>query len=268
MAQTHRVRFLRSPLPGVQVVEAKSSRSFARHSHDQFGIGFIVGGAQRSASGRGPVEAGPGDVITVNPGEVHDGIPIGHEGRYWRMFYVDQAVVSGIAGEFTETTHYQFEFRDPVVQNSRLVPALSWLFACAAMEGQEREAFAKESLLSILGEVAGASVKRPDGLRHRIGPALRMIDEAPADALTLDDLARLCGLSTYQLLRGFVAVTGLTPHAYILQRRVEVARRLIRRAVPLAEAALEAGFADQSHMTRAFAARYGYSPGAYAAAFL
>ena len=122
-------------------------------------------------------------------------------------------------------------------------------------------------MLSILGEVAGASVKRPEKLRHRIVPALHMIDDAPADAVTLEDLARPCGLSIYQLLRGFVAVTGMTPHAYILQKRVDFARELIRRSVPLAEAALESGFADQSHMTRAFSARYGYSPGAYAAAF-
>jgi AraC-like DNA-binding protein len=194
-------------------------------------------------------------------------LPIGDEGRYWRMFYIDRTVVSGIAGEFGETMHSQFEFCDPVLQKSRLVAALSRLFSCAALEEGDGEGFARECLVSILGEVAGTSVSKPAGLRHRIGPALRMIDEAPAQAATLGDLSRLCGLSSFQLLRGFVAVTGLTPHAYLLQRRVDLARRLIRGAVPLAEAALEAGFTDQSHMTRAFSARYGYSPGAYAVAF-
>ena len=66
---------------GIDLVEAQSARRFARHTHEQFGIGVIVGGAQTSASGRGQVEAGAGDVITVNPGEVHDGAPIGDRGR-------------------------------------------------------------------------------------------------------------------------------------------------------------------------------------------
>ncbi|MGH6676412.1 MAG: helix-turn-helix domain-containing protein, partial [Xanthobacteraceae bacterium] len=57
---------------------------------------------------------------------------------------------------------------------------------------------------------------------------------------------------------------GLTPHTYVMQRRIELARRLIARRVGLAEAALSSGFADQSHMTRIFVRNYGISPGAYA----
>lgn len=48
--------------------------------HDQFGIGLVERGAQKSLSGRGMVEAEAGHVITVNPGEVHDGIPLGEGG--------------------------------------------------------------------------------------------------------------------------------------------------------------------------------------------
>ncbi len=72
-------------LAGTVAIEATSARAFGRHSHDTYGFGVIDGGAQRSSSGRGPVEAGAGDVITVNPGEVHDGAPIGCGPRTWRM---------------------------------------------------------------------------------------------------------------------------------------------------------------------------------------
>ncbi|WP_207384807.1 AraC family ligand binding domain-containing protein, partial [Achromobacter xylosoxidans] len=72
----------RSALAGVQAVAARSARTFARHTHEQFGIGVLRLGGQASHSGRGQVEAGPGQVITVNPGEVHDGAPIGGE-RAW-----------------------------------------------------------------------------------------------------------------------------------------------------------------------------------------
>lgn len=54
----------------------QSEHTFPRHSHDHFGIGVISQGAQRSWSLLGQVEAGPGDVIIVNPGEVHDGMPL------------------------------------------------------------------------------------------------------------------------------------------------------------------------------------------------
>jgi hypothetical protein len=70
-----RIDYYPSALHGIYTMQADSSRTFARHSHEEFGVGLIVRGAQRSCSGRGMVEAGPGDIIMVNPGEVHDGQP-------------------------------------------------------------------------------------------------------------------------------------------------------------------------------------------------
>ena len=59
----------------------------------------MVRGGQRSASGRGPVEARIGDVITCNPGEVHDGSPLDERGRAWRMLYFAPALMFEAAGE-------------------------------------------------------------------------------------------------------------------------------------------------------------------------
>ena len=93
-----------------------------------------------------------------------------------------------------------------------------------------------------------------------------MIDADPSAHLTLTRLAQEAGLSKFQLLRAFCKATGFTPHAYLMQRRIALARRLIAARTPLAEAALAAGFADQSHMTRSFVRRYGVSPKRYAEA--
>jgi AraC-like DNA-binding protein len=103
-------------------------------------------------------------------------------------------------------------------------------------------------------------------LPARIAIAKCLIDDDPAAAITLAVLARASGLSRFQVLRGFVRATGLTPHAYLVQRRIDLARRLIARRSTLAEASAAAGFADQSHMTRIFVRKYGITPGAYAEA--
>ncbi|MNW13279.1 Virulence regulon transcriptional activator VirF [compost metagenome] len=58
----------------------------------------------------------------------------------------------------------------------------------------------------------------------------------------------------------------MTPHAYQIQRRLLLARQLIRRGMTLADAAAASGFADQSHMTRLFVRTYGVSPRRYALA--
>src|SRR6202000_249829 len=85
----HMVSVHRRAGMGITAMELTSNHSFPRHTHDEYGIGVILSGAQRSWSGVGPVESLPGDVITVNPGELHDGHPISGAPRSWRIIYFD-----------------------------------------------------------------------------------------------------------------------------------------------------------------------------------
>ena len=71
------------------------------------------------------------------------------------------------------------------------------------------------------------------------------------------------GLDRYQFARQFRAVYGTSPYRYSVMRRLDVARGWLRDARPLAETALEAGFADQAHFTRTFKAAFGMTPGRY-----
>ncbi len=262
-------RMLRCAMPGVEAVEARTAHVFSKHTHDQFGIGVIFQGAQKSASGRGPVEAGPGDVITVNPGEVHDGAPIGDAGRAWRMIYFDPALVADAAQDVGAARPSSFEFTQPVMHDPATAARLLQLFAALTGPADGSSFRSEELLLFLVDRLMERenAAQESKGLAAKILKAKTSIDDEPATAVTLGDLAGLCGLSRFQLLRGFVAATGLTPHAYLTQKRMDLARRLIVRGTPLADAAAACGFADQSHMTRIFSRKYGVSPGAYAAAF-
>ncbi|MCS0464983.1 AraC family transcriptional regulator, partial [Burkholderia mallei] len=99
-------------------------------------------------------------------------------------------------------------------------------------------------------------------------PAIRIarerLDASPADAVSLAELASLAGVSRFQLLRGFARELGITPHAYLIQSRARLARALLARGLSIAQAAAEAGFADQSHLTRAFVRQFGITPGRFA----
>jgi AraC family transcriptional regulator len=95
---------------------------------------------------------------------------------------------------------------------------------------------------------------------------LRRVDELIADAAaggpTLVKLADAAGYSKAHFVRLFRRSTGTSPHRYVLQRRLDRARRLIvTTALPLAEVASEAGFSSQSHLNSAFVRCYGCTPG-------
>jgi AraC-like DNA-binding protein len=83
-------------------------------------------------------------------------------------------------------------------------------------------------------------------------------------AASLPAIARACGLSVSHFSRAFHKSTGLAPHAWLLQARVETAKAMLRRReAPLSEVARTCGFSDQSHFARVFARRVGLSPGAW-----
>jgi AraC-like DNA-binding protein len=256
-------RIFRSAIAGVEIVAADSAHVFTRHTHDTYGIGLVERGAQRSASGRGMVEAGAGDVITVNPGEVHDGAPTSEAGRAWRMLYIDPVVIGETVADIAPDAG-AFEFHDPVLADPRTAARVGHLLAAAADPASEA------LLLALVADVLRR--QGGPGLDTRaiagIATARARIDDDPAAPVSLAELARITGLTRFQLLRAFARETGLTPHAYQVQRRIDLARRLIAHRMPLAEAALVAGFADQSHMTRVFTRRYGLTPAAYRAARL
>ena len=241
-----------------------TDHAFPRHSHDGFGGGVMVAGAQRSWSGISWVESKAGDVITVNPGEMHDGAPIGGA-RGWRMLYLDPALV---ARELVEEGEDQPEIVRPALRD----PVLAGLFARLFMRaiGATSEPLAlEEDLLRTL-----VCVLRRHGTRPRLvlqaSPAVAVarqrLDDAPEVPATLAELAALSGVSRFQLLRGFARETGTTPHAYLLQRRVRLVRQLLIMGSALADAAFAAGFADQSHMTRAFRRQFGITPARFRAA--
>jgi AraC-like DNA-binding protein len=261
-------KMLRCETAGAQAVAAATRHVFPRHWHEQYGVGVIHQGAHKSHSGRGMVEAGAGDAITVNPGAVHDGAPIGDAGRSWRMLFFDPALIAAAVSDMSGGDSKSYEFSRPVLSDARLARAFQRLFSAMTITGESASGIRCEELLLRL--LAG--IVRPLDLTASQAPAAihrarALIDEEPAAPFALADLARECGLSRFQVLRGFVKATGFTPHAYLMQRRIDLARQLIARKTRLADAAAISGFADQSHMTRAFVRKYGISPGAYAAVF-
>ena len=141
-------------MKGVEAVAADTAHAFGRHTHDQYGIGVILHGAQKSLSGRGVVEAKAGDVITVNPGEVHDGTPLGERGRAWRMLYFDPSALAGTIEDLTDGASGDAELAHPAICDPVSAARFVSLFrAITDPQGGHSEIEARENLLLLLGAV-------------------------------------------------------------------------------------------------------------------
>jgi AraC-like DNA-binding protein len=261
----HRVTQHRSGIAGVEAMTLFSDHSFPRHTHDQYGIGIMTAGAQKSWSVIGHVESRAGDVIMCNPGEMHDGLPATDEPRGWRIIYLDPSLITrelaneSIEGELTVR---------PVARDPRLAREVRRL--CAQLEQSCPDPLAaEESLVSCLMLVAHqhrVDRARTSCASPSVMNAIRRIDAAPETLISLADLASASGVSRFQLLRGFAREVGTTPHAYVMQSRARMARRLLAAGDSVADAAQRCGFADQSHLTREFVKHFGVTPGRYRSA--
>ena len=263
--QTHRAEQFHSAMSGIEAVALASDRSFPRHAHDQFGIGVLRSGAHRSWSGIGPVQAVAGEVITVNPGEMHDGSPVQGRVRAWRMLYLDPGLVAGL---LAEEVHDAMEIARPALRDPVLADRFTRLFVGIIASPPDRFGV-EQATLETLAHLFARHGSRPvlvNGPSPPVARTLQRLNEAPEVPVTLAELAASSGLSRFQLLRGFAKAVGTTPHAYLLQRRVGLAQRLLAKGRRPAEVAVEVGFADQSHLTRAFSRQLGITPARYRAA--
>lgn len=263
---THRCRVLTSPSSGVYATVIESGRHFPRHWHTAYGLGLMDDGAHRSSSDRRSFDAFAGDILCTNPGELHDGQPLAGPLRRWRTAYIDPAIVRGLheeTGGSGDVAFTQASFSD-----ERLRLAVdSFLAQLAAWTDGAGDALAfDESLATALGLMLrhhSTCLTRTDAQAADLAPVLQRLGDDIARAPSLAELAALAGLGRFQLLRRFRRVFGTTPHGWLMQHRAERARTLIRRGSSIADAAAQCGFADQSHLTRVFTQRFGFTPGAW-----
>lgn len=250
------------PAAGIQRLRARfGGHAYDPHRHETYAVGLTEYGVQAFRYRGADQASTPGLTIVLHPDEVHDGHAVAPAGFVYRMVYIDAALIAGAAGGGS------LPFVPDAVNDD---PALA-----AAVE----EAF--DGFPGRLGSLERASVVAAvgDALLRRAGKQARpparfgiaglarareALDAAIDLAVTAEQLEHATGIDRYVLARAFRVGYGTSPHRYLVGCRLRAARAEIASGSSLAQAAAVAGFADQSHMTRHFKARFGMTPGRYA----
>lgn len=273
IAEGGQVRAFRrvAALEGLEVLQADFGRyRFPAHAHDRDVIS-LIGRGSHSVERRGSrTVADAGSVVMMPRGWVHQGGSVDEAG--WRIltFYLPERLLDDVAGELVGGRPGAGAMPERVTRDLRLRRALARLHADVLQAaGEPAELLGQhEALLALLGYVLrcygpGREV-RPLGAAPRAVTRVRdYLDARWAEPVTLAELSAVAGLSPFRLTRVFKAATGLPPHAYQVQLRVAQAQESLRAGRPIAEVALDCGFADQSHLTRVFKRSLGFTPGQF-----
>ncbi|MCW0232530.1 MAG: AraC family transcriptional regulator [Ferrovibrio sp.] len=255
-------------MPGLSLLHADFTRhDYAPHSHDALVVAVTeAGGAEFTSRGR-TEEARAEALMVFNPGEPHSGRMARSPRWRYRSLYLDSPAIAAagrLAGLDRPSYFTANLFRDP-----ELVTIFHELH-CALEQDDDR--FRQQELLAqgfalLSGRYGSRQPARhaggiPDLLRRLIAE----MQERHTERLTLTELGASFDLSSFQLIRLFRQATGLTPHAYLTQIRLKAVLRHLRVGLPIAEAAVAAGFFDQSALNRHFRRIYGITPRQFVAA--
>lgn len=254
------VCFWRDPaLPGLEVRFSSYRRNaFRRHMHSAQSIGIILEGETVFDLEGTPHRAGAGDMVFIPAEMVHACNPQSTTALTYIMFYVDLSLLGDVAREVWGDDVELPNLEPPVVTDDELFAQWRNLHAAIAHGAEllERQSLMIQALGSSIkrfGRTDGESApERPKASLEVVASTKSFLQENMCGKVNLEELARVAGLSRYHFLRVFQEQTGLPPHTYQNQLRVNRAKEMLAESMPIAQVAAELGFTDQSHFSRVF----------------
>jgi AraC-like DNA-binding protein len=247
-------------VPGIsEVLHAEfHDHAYPPHSHDTWTVFVVDDGQIRYDLDRHRRGAGGSMVGVLPPHVVHDGRPATSRGYRKRVVYLETSLLGEhLIGRAVDA---------PSIEDVRLRHRIDLLHARLrhpddALEAETHLAFVAERLRAHLeGHPDAEDPGRADELAERLR---ELLDAHAFETVTLASTGELLGASPAHLVRCFSQTFGIAPHAYVLSRRIEAARRRLLDGEPIARVAASVGFCDQSHLTRHFKRHVGTTPGRY-----
>jgi AraC-like DNA-binding protein len=239
---------------------------YTRHAHEHFSIGAITAGGSTYLHEQSAFEVSAGTVVLMNPDDVHACNPIDDQPWSYLMLYVETPWLTDLQHQLGFSQDAMFRrFSTTHTRDTQLFVGLQNLY---------------KTLIDPLHDVLqkhSAAVEFFTDVQQRLNPADQPLREPnfklerAADyirdnctqVLKLEDICEAAQLSPSYLIRAFKQHYGMTPHAFLVNRRIQFARDQLRNGKLIADVALEAGFADQAHFQRAFKQHLAATPGQY-----
>ena len=231
--------------------------AFEPHRHDAYAIGITTAGVQTFRYRGARRVCLPGQLHVLHPDETHDGAAGTDDGFAYRILYIAPELVRDALGDRPL----------PFVPDPAQAPTPATLPLVALLADID-EPISELTAAETAAAAADALVLM-SGRPHRRGPTVDVraatavreyLAAHAAEQTPASTLEQIADTDRFTIARHFRWAYGTSPDRYRTLRRLELARTAIEAGDPLARAAADAGFADQSHMTRQFKRTYGLTP--------
>ena len=264
-------RFFKNDLlPFVEVRYSRDSTvPFKPHMHQTLSIGAVDQGEVFYNVSDKKAILPPGSLAIINPETLHACNPAVDTERSYYMLYLDTDWCFRVQQSLWEVDSF-VEMEKIRVDDDSLYKQY-----CNTMEhliNAKIHLQQKEQMLFDLAVEVFSVACKPQTIkterRDSIDKLKKLLSADLWKDLSIDSVAKELNANPYTLIRSFKAVTGITPHAYRMNCRIEQGKTLLRQGNDITETALECGFFDQSHFHRHFKAMTTITPQEYRVNFI
>lgn len=269
MLKEHAKLWRLQELNNVEVLKATYiTQTFTRHTHNGFGLGVVERGQLNYWTDTGEHVILPGEVVVINPGQVHWGGALTDFGYTYRIFYPNCETLEKVMQSIKEDANGIPYFPMSRIRDRTLTQrVLSLLIAFEedASLKLQLESHLITTLVHLITLYAdpAPTIGNLSPEKRAVRQVRDYLEAYYTANVSLQTLASLVGLKPLRLLRVFRREMGLPPHAYLLQVRINRAKEFLIQGKTIVEVAGDTGFSDQSHLTRHFKRFVGVTPGQY-----
>lgn len=238
---------------------------FPPHVHAGLTLGLVVSGREEIQYKNSVTRVERGAIYLIPPDTIHAARSYEKSGWSYYSVYIPHEHVERL---LTGVNRDETKIEALVIKNAHAHHIARQLMALNNSQDRLQSEVCLVDALNAAYAPASDDAKFNKGARtascSSIRKVLEYIDAFYMDSISLNQLAGLAGWSVQYLISAFRKQTGATPYAYLIARRLCVARSRVLKGESLSAIAADCGFFDQSHLNRHFVRVFGVSPAAYA----
>ena len=264
--ETFEVFHYREPRPsGVEV-----------HHHDFYEVYYLLGGEVEYWMDGRILKMRPGDLLLINPMELHRPVPDAQNRLYERIvLWIDKEYLenhTGLSRCFDVSCPGHSHLLHPTAaERTGLTEGMGSLVREFYSRDMGAEQAAYGLFLQLMVQINRIALRSDSAqeearqLSDTVRAAISYIAENLDRPMTLESVAEQVYVSKYHLSHAFSREVGVSLYRYILLRRLILARQLLAEGEPAGQVSRSCGFADYTSFYRAFRSEYGISPREFAA---
>jgi len=233
------------------------------HFHEEYSIGIFYGGEYEFDFNKQNFIVKPGDLRIINPYELHKT----NKGS-WDYIHIslNPKILNTIYSDIKQKEFEGIIKLKTIKHDFKAINIANCLFNSKAKNSDlEMEKSLYNMANYLLTNYTLNPIETIDKLiynKRQMLNAIDFIEENLDDrSLTIEQIAKSINLSPFYFTRSFKKEFGISPYQFIINKRLERAKKLLRGDFPIAEIAYMCGFSDQSHLTRVFKKYFGFTPG-------